>query len=92
LTVLKTFDFVSFGLNAHYINHICQDDPELKNSIYNEKAHSNGGVIMETGLDDKTVLLTGASDSIGSAIAEMFDNENSNIVLAYNKGERDKRT
>ncbi len=41
---------------------------------------------METGLDDKTVLLTGASGSIGSAIAEMFDNENSNIILAYNKG------
>ncbi len=43
---------------------------------------------MKTGLDGKTVLLTGASGSIGSAIAEMFDEENSNIILAYNKSEK----
>ena len=54
--------------------------------VLKKEDHENGGIIMETGLDDKTVLLTGASGSIGSAIAEMFDNENSNIILAYNKG------
>jgi 3-oxoacyl-[acyl-carrier protein] reductase len=42
---------------------------------------------METGLSGKTVLLTGASGSIGSAIAEMLDKEDSNIILAYNNGE-----
>ena len=44
---------------------------------------------MEAGLAGKTVLLTGASGSIGYAIAEMFDKENSNMILAYNSG-RDK--
>jgi 3-oxoacyl-[acyl-carrier protein] reductase len=43
---------------------------------------------MEPGLADKTILLTGASGSIGFAIAEMFDAENSNIILVYNKGEK----
>ena len=43
---------------------------------------------MKTGLNGKTVLLTGASGSIGSAIAEMFDKEDSNIILAYNKSEK----
>lgn len=44
---------------------------------------------MKTGLAGKTILLTGASGSIGAAIAEMFDDENSKMILAYNKGEKE---
>lgn len=41
---------------------------------------------METGLKNKTVLLTGASGGIGISIAEMFDREETNLILAYNSG------
>jgi 3-oxoacyl-[acyl-carrier protein] reductase len=41
---------------------------------------------METGLKDKTVLISGASGTIGCAIAKMFDKEGAKIVLAYHKG------
>jgi 3-oxoacyl-[acyl-carrier protein] reductase len=41
---------------------------------------------METGLRGKTVLLSGASGSIGSAIAKMFDQEKTNLIISYNSG------
>ena len=46
---------------------------------------------METGFKDKTVLLSGASGGIGSAIAEMFDNEGANLVLTYLADKRGKK-
>jgi len=43
---------------------------------------------METGLKGKTVLLSGASGGIGSAIAELFDKEGANLILTYLSDER----
>jgi 3-oxoacyl-[acyl-carrier protein] reductase len=38
---------------------------------------------MNTGLQDRTVLVTGASGGIGSAIAQKFGEEGANLVLHY---------
>jgi len=46
---------------------------------------------METGLNGKTVLLSGASGGIGSEIARMFDSEGANLVLTYLADERGKK-
>lgn len=43
---------------------------------------------METGLKAKTILLSGASGGIGSAIARMLDNEGAKLVLTYLPDER----
>lgn len=42
---------------------------------------------METGLKNKTVLITGASGGIGSEIVRWFDREGANLVLVYHSGE-----
>ena len=45
---------------------------------------------MDTGLNKKTVLLSGASGGIGSEIARMFDIEGSRQILTYLPDERGK--
>ena len=46
---------------------------------------------METGLEGKTVLLSGASGGIGSEIAKLFDKEGARLVLTYLPDERGKQ-
>ncbi len=46
---------------------------------------------METGLKNKTVLISGASGGIGSEIARMFDKEEVRLVLTYLADERGKK-
>ncbi len=41
---------------------------------------------METGLRDKTILVTGASGAIGSEISLAFDAEKARTILVYNRG------
>src|SRR6056297_4144046 len=41
----------------------------------------NQGIMVETGLKDKTVLITGASGGIGSVCAKTFAKEKANLVL-----------
>jgi len=41
---------------------------------------------MKTGLDQKVVLITGASGGIGSAIARQFASEGAKLVLHYRRG------